>query len=40
VSAQPALQNWNNSTTVTDNARGLSMLSGIIWPTEIWTTDV
>jgi peptide/nickel transport system substrate-binding protein len=40
VSAQKSLQNWNNSTTVTGNHRGLSMLSGIIWPTEIWTTDV
>jgi peptide/nickel transport system substrate-binding protein len=38
VSAQPSLQNWNNSTTLT-GARGLSMLSGIIWPTEIWTTQ-
>jgi peptide/nickel transport system substrate-binding protein len=40
VSAQKSLQNWNNSTTVTGNHRGLSMLSGIIWPTEIWTTAV
>jgi peptide/nickel transport system substrate-binding protein len=39
VSAQKSLQNWNNSTTVKGNARGLSMLSGIIWPTEIWTTE-
>lgn len=38
VSALPSLQNWNNSTTLTGQ-RGLSMLSGIIWPTEIWTTQ-
>lgn len=40
VSAQKSLQNWNNPTTVTGNHRGVSMLSGIIWPTEMWTTDV
>jgi peptide/nickel transport system substrate-binding protein len=39
VSAQKSLQNWNNSTTVAGD-RGLPMISGIIWPTEIWTTDV
>lgn len=40
VSAQKSLQNWNNSTTVSGGERGLSTLSGIIWPTEIWTTAV
>jgi ABC-type transport system substrate-binding protein len=40
VAAQTAVQNWNHSTTPDTGARGLPMLSGIIWPTEIWTTAV
>jgi peptide/nickel transport system substrate-binding protein len=36
VGALKNVQNWNNSTTVTGNERGCPMLSGIIWPTEIW----
>ncbi|MGA2208898.1 MAG: ABC transporter substrate-binding protein [Acidimicrobiales bacterium] len=35
VAALKAVQNWNNSTTL-DGKRGCPMLSGIIWPTEIW----
>jgi peptide/nickel transport system substrate-binding protein len=35
VAAIKAVQNWNNSTTL-DGKRGCPMLSGIIWPTEIW----
>lgn len=36
VGALKSVQNWNNPTTVTGNVRGCPMLSGIIWPTEIW----
>jgi peptide/nickel transport system substrate-binding protein len=35
VAAEQKVQNWNNPTTPTGQ-RGLTMLAGIIWPTEIW----
>lgn len=35
IAAQKNVENWNNPTTPA-GARGLTMLSGIIWPTEIW----
>ncbi|HXY44575.1 MAG TPA: ABC transporter substrate-binding protein [Acidimicrobiales bacterium] len=35
IGASTSLQNWNNPTTVT-GARGCPMISGIIWPTEMW----
>jgi peptide/nickel transport system substrate-binding protein len=35
VGALKSVQNWNNSTTVA-GARGCPMMSGIIWPTEMW----
>ena len=37
VAANKQVQNWNNPTDP-EGRRGLSMLSGIIWPTEIWRT--
>ncbi|HLI44956.1 MAG TPA: ABC transporter substrate-binding protein [Acidimicrobiales bacterium] len=37
IAAQKSIQNWNNPTTPT-GGRGLTMLSGIIWPTEIWVS--
>ncbi|MDA8265755.1 MAG: ABC transporter substrate-binding protein [Actinomycetota bacterium] len=36
IGALKQVQNWNNPTTVGGAARGAPMLSGIIWPTEIW----
>ncbi|MGH9172179.1 MAG: ABC transporter substrate-binding protein [Acidimicrobiales bacterium] len=37
VAAQNTVQNWNNpSTPDTPYTRGLSMLSGIIMPTQVW----
>ncbi len=39
IGALKTVQNWNNPTTVTGDQRGCPMLSGIIWPTEIWTED-
>ena len=35
VAAQKGLQNWNNPSDPKFR-RGLTMLSGIIWPTEMW----
>lgn len=35
IAANKQTQNWNNPTDPTGR-RGLSMLGGIIWPTEIW----
>ena len=35
VAGSKQVQNWNNPTSPT-GGRGLSMLSGIIWPTEVW----
>ena len=33
--ARTNVQNWNNPTSPS-GARGLSMLSGTVWPTEVW----
>jgi peptide/nickel transport system substrate-binding protein len=35
VAARTNVQNWNNPTSPS-GARGLSMLSGTVWPTEVW----
>jgi peptide/nickel transport system substrate-binding protein len=35
IGAQKTVQNWNNPSTPTGE-RGLTMLSGILWPTEVW----
>jgi peptide/nickel transport system substrate-binding protein len=35
VAADKSVQNWNNPTTPAGK-RGVSALTGIIWPTEIW----
>lgn len=35
VSADKKVQNWNNPTSPSGQ-RGLTMLSGIVWPTEVW----
>ncbi|MGD0082760.1 MAG: ABC transporter substrate-binding protein [Acidimicrobiales bacterium] len=44
VAAQKTVQNWNNPSTPLEGGatvqRGLTMLSGIIFPTEVWTTPV
>jgi peptide/nickel transport system substrate-binding protein len=37
IAANAKTQNWNNPTDP-QGRRGLSMLGGIVWPTEIWTT--
>jgi peptide/nickel transport system substrate-binding protein len=37
IGAGPKVQNFNNPTTP-DGVTALGMLSGIIWPTEIWKT--
>jgi peptide/nickel transport system substrate-binding protein len=44
IGALKSVQNWNNSTTpaasgVPGNQRGCPMISGIIWPTEIWLNN-
>jgi peptide/nickel transport system substrate-binding protein len=35
VAANNAVQNWNNPTSPSGK-RGLSMLAGTVWPTEVW----
>jgi peptide/nickel transport system substrate-binding protein len=35
IAARKNVENWNNPTSPA-NERGLTMLSGVIWPTEIW----
>lgn len=37
IGAQKTVQNFDNPTTP-EGAQGLPMLSGILWPTEIWKT--